>query len=59
VTMLRGEHASSTRVGGTHSRDELDVAGRLALYVAERHPEVEVLVYDGGQPGDAVQLGVE
>lgn len=48
VTMLRGEGDASA-----------DVADRLAAYVTERHAGVEVVVYDGGQPGDVVQLGVE
>lgn len=47
VTMLRGQGVSG------------DVPDRLVEYVAEHHPGVEVVVYDGGQPGDVLQLGVE
>ncbi len=46
VTMLRGA-------------SQPDVTTELAAYVAQRYPAVEVLVYDGGQPDDVLQLGVE
>ncbi|CAB4878502.1 unannotated protein [freshwater metagenome] len=36
-----------------------DLGGRLADYVADAHPGVDVVVYPGGQPGDLVQFGVE
>ncbi len=69
ITMLRGEYDKSAPHDDASGPDELDVVeldvveldvvGRLAEYVAARHPEVEVVLYDGGQPGDVVQLGVE
>ncbi|AOW94469.1 dihydroxyacetone kinase [Rhodococcus sp. WMMA185] len=31
----------------------------LADHISQRHPGVEVIVYQGGQPGDLLQLGVE
>ncbi|MCZ4554378.1 DAK2 domain-containing protein [Rhodococcus maanshanensis] len=34
-------------------------ADLLSEHVAARHPGVEVLVYEGGQAGDLLQLGVE
>ncbi|MGA9874075.1 MAG: glycerol kinase, partial [Rhodococcus sp. (in: high G+C Gram-positive bacteria)] len=52
VTMLCG--ACEASLG-----DEKSVAERLTAYVATRHPGVEVVVYQGGQPGDVLQLGVE
>ncbi|NCL73399.1 DAK2 domain-containing protein [Rhodococcus sp. YH1] len=35
------------------------LAERLTRHVNDRHPEVEVLVYRGGQRSDLLQLGVE
>ena len=52
VTMLHGEPVAG-------HPDPADVVEGLAVYVADRHPGIEVVVYAGGQPGDVVQLGVE
>lgn len=50
-----GEMVTVVRGAG----DTADTTSRLVEYVAHRHPGVEVIVYDGGQPGDVMQLGVE
>lgn len=52
VTMLHGEPVAG-------HPDPADVVEGLSVYVADRHPGIEVVVYAGGQPGDVVQLGVE
>ncbi|MDJ0391954.1 DAK2 domain-containing protein [Rhodococcus sp. G-MC3] len=39
--------------------DVADTTGRLVEYISLRHPGVEVVVYNGGQPGDVMQFGVE
>jgi len=36
-----------------------DLAGQLEAHVVAHHPGVDVLVYQGDQPGDLFQLGVE
>ncbi|QNG21386.1 DAK2 domain-containing protein [Rhodococcus triatomae] len=35
------------------------IGGELTEYIEHGHPGVEVMVYEGGQPGDLLQLGVE
>ena len=47
VTILVGAQASQ------------DFGVQLAEYVTGAHPGVDVVVYEGGQPGDLVQFGVE
>jgi uncharacterized protein len=36
-----------------------DLADRCASYLAEARPTVDVVVYDGGQPGYPLLVGVE
>ncbi|MEV0946232.1 DAK2 domain-containing protein [Rhodococcus sp. NPDC049939] len=46
-----------TLLMGSEAPEGLDTD--LADHISRRHPGVEVIVYQGGQPGDLLQLGVE
>ncbi|MEU5840262.1 DAK2 domain-containing protein [Rhodococcus sp. NPDC047139] len=47
VTMLVGAHAPA------------ELVEQLAAHLDHRHPEIDVVVYQGGQRSDLLQLGVE
>lgn len=40
-------------------RDSGELSDRITGHIENKHPGVEVMVYEGGQPGDVLQLGVE
>ncbi|MBC2643707.1 MULTISPECIES: DAK2 domain-containing protein [unclassified Rhodococcus (in: high G+C Gram-positive bacteria)] len=46
-----------TLLMGSEAPEGLDAD--LADHISQRHPGVEVMIYQGGQPGDLLQLGVE
>lgn len=46
-----------TLLMGAEAPEGFDI--ELADHISQRHPGVEVMIYQGGQPGDLLQLGVE
>jgi uncharacterized protein len=55
--LLSGGGELATLVAGSGA--PAGVSDRLAAHVADRHPGVELVVYDGGQPHPPLLLGVE